>query len=410
MHASLNMPPIERHLLTPERHLYRQDYTSTVLPRHVFKDDVASDEPKKLVKTRIYKRKLALLIAAHNEELVIEQTIRSALRAGMKRQDIYIVDDNSSDTTSRIVCEILGKTQTCKVRRSGKGLALTKAMKKFQLCERYQWVHIADADGGFSPDYFHVFRAKLNRKFAAATGYVRSLPGDSVSQYRVVEYTLGLEIHRRFQALVHTIPVIPGPTSCFRTDVLKQLNFANKSMTEDFDVTLQLHRKQLGHIQYIPEAIAYTQDPQTFSDYSKQITRWNRGMLQSMNRHGIGRHGNRIDAYLTYQMLQNLGFFAYIFIFLPLLVYLSHKPSIIATIFLWDIGIMFGIVVGVASKTRRFDILSAFPQIYVLRWLSAMIFLRSYIEVIVLRKFRITNGVWGTAGRRYKTEVNLLAT
>jgi glycosyltransferase involved in cell wall biosynthesis len=174
-----------------QRIIRRNDYSTVTLERNVYLNGRNNEQiiMNATKPARIYKRKLALLIAAHNEELVIEQTVRSAIRAGMKPQDIYVVDDNSSDATSKIVRGILGRTQVIKVRRSGKGLALTKAARKFQLAERYDWIHIADADGGFSPDYFKVFRAQLNPKFAAATGYVRSLPGDSVSQYRVMEYT-----------------------------------------------------------------------------------------------------------------------------------------------------------------------------------------------------------------------------
>ena len=40
---------------------------------------------------------LALIIPAHNEELVIEATIISAMKAGQKRDDIYVVDDASTD-------------------------------------------------------------------------------------------------------------------------------------------------------------------------------------------------------------------------------------------------------------------------------------------------------------------------
>ncbi len=359
---------------------------------------------------RVYKRKLALLIAAHNEEMVIEQTLRSAIRAGMKPENIYVVNDNSSDATSKIVRSVLGKSQLLRVHRSGKGLALSKASKKFKLTERYEWIHIADADGGFASNYFKVFRANLDpTKYAAATGYVRSLPGGSVSQYRVMEYTLGLEIHRRFQALTHTVPIIPGPTSCFRSDVFANVNFANHSLTEDFDVTLQIHRKHLGRIQYIPSAVAYTQDPKTVADFTKQITRWNRGMLQAMHSHRIGRHANRIDAYLTYQMLQNLGFFAYIFVIIPLIVMSKHNPALIANIFLWDVSIIFFISLSTALRAGRLDILSAFPQIYMLRWISAAVFLRSFVEVVILRKFRNTDGVWGTSGRRYKSDTNLLS-
>src|SRR6266571_1625058 len=64
------------------------------------------------------KRMLALLIAAHNEELVLENTIRSAIHAGMKPEDIYVVDDNSHDTTSKIARAIIGSNNTFKVRHS----------------------------------------------------------------------------------------------------------------------------------------------------------------------------------------------------------------------------------------------------------------------------------------------------
>src|SRR5260221_11469454 len=38
---------------------------------------------------RVYKRKLALLLPGHNEELIIAITIRSAIKAGQKKRDIF---------------------------------------------------------------------------------------------------------------------------------------------------------------------------------------------------------------------------------------------------------------------------------------------------------------------------------
>lgn len=356
------------------------------------------------------KTMLALLIAAHNEEVVIEQTIRSAIRAGMKPEHIYVVDDNSSDDTSKIAKAILGEKNVIKVRRSGKGLALTKAAKRFHLATRYRWIHIADADGGFATNYFPVFRRELRVKYAAATGYVRSLPGKTVSQYRVVEYTLGMEIQRRFQAATHTVTVIPGPTSCFRSDVFQKLNFANHSLAEDFDVTLQIHRQGLGRVQFIPGAVAYTQDPETVKDFVKQITRWNRGILQGMHRHKIGLRPTRVDAYLTYQVFQNLLFFSSFFIILPILALSRNPANLFATTFLMDVLITLGVVVAIAAKTRRWDILAAYPIIYALRWVSLYVFMRSFLEVTILRKYLITDGVWGTSGRRYKSNIDLVTT
>lgn len=351
---------------------------------------------------RIYMRKLALMIAAHDEELVIEQTIRSAVRGGMKKRDIYVVDDCSSDNTSKLARAILGKDNVCRVRRSGKGLALAKGTAKFQLTKRYDWIHIADADGGFATDYFYVFRRHLRPKYAVATGYIKSLPGYSVSQYRVYEYTIGMEIHRRFQVLAQTVPVIPGPTSCFRSDVFEQLNFDNKSLTEDFDVTLQLHRKKLGKVQFIPGAIAYTQDPRNVHDFVKQITRWNRGILQGSRRHNIGFRLQRIDAYLSYQIIQNLVFFVNYALVMPYIAFRRHSPALLATLFIFDVVTTLVVTFLVSMRSKRWDILSAFPQVYILRWVTLFVFLRAFVEVTILRRFRLSDGGWSTSGRRYK--------
>jgi poly-beta-1,6-N-acetyl-D-glucosamine synthase len=346
-------------------------------------------------------RTIGLLIAGHNEELVIAKTIRSAIKAGMDRDNIFFVNDASTDNTRSVVSEILPKSNILHVRRSGKGLALKKASKKFNLCARYRWIHIADADGGFAPKYFTTLRKKLNAKHAAATGYVRSLPGSNVSQFRVFEYTIGLELHRRFQTLFNVVPVIPGPSSIFRNDVFGQLNFANGSMTEDFDVTLQLHRKKLGTVQFIPEAIAYTQDPQTIVDLTKQLTRWNRGTLISSAHHRIGRRAQAIDLYLSYQIIQNLLFVVNYLVLVPYIAYRRHSLAIVAAAFLWDVLLSAVLVVLVAMRSKRFDVISAFPLVYVFRWISVAVFMKAYIEVVILRKFRTTTNasIWKNTSR-----------
>ena len=351
------------------------------------------------------KKVMALLIAAHNEELVIAQTLQSAIATGMKAADIYVVDDNSQDKTSAIARSIVGPKNVVKVRRSGKGLALTKAARKFDLVGNYRWIHIADADGGFAPNYFKIFRKELSNDFVAATGYVRSLPGSNISQYRVFEYTIGMELHRRFQSLAHVVSVIPGPTSCFRSDVFAKVDFANKSLTEDFDVTLQIHRQKLGKILFIPKAVAYTQDPQNLQDFIKQITRWNRGVAQGIRRHKIGKRSQRIDVYLSYQIFQNLLFFINYAVIIPFVAITNHSSEVVAAAFLFDCLVTFALTVLVAIRTQRWDVLSSYPVIYAMRWVTMAVFLKSFFEVFVLRRFKHSDGIWGTAGRRYKTSI-----
>lgn len=362
--------------------------------------------PKVIIPQR-NKPVLALLVAAHNEELVLGNTLQSAINAGMKAEHIYVVDDNSSDKTSLVAKCIIPASNVIKVRRSGKGLALTKAARKFDLTSRYRWIHIADADGAFSPNYFAVFRRELRIKNAAATGYIKSLPGKRISEYRVFEYTIGMEIHRRLQSWLNVMPVIPGPTSCFRADVFAKVNFDNKSLTEDFDVTMQLHRQKLGRIQFIPDAIAYTQDPRNMQDFTKQITRWNRGGLMSMRRHKIGRKPTLLDAYLTYTILQNFLFFLCYAVWVPYLSISRHNNSYFAAAFVLDVFITYIMALLVAMRSKRWDSLSAFPIVYVLRWVSLGVFLKTFFEVIVLRRFRSHHGAWeNSSTRRYAVVVS----
>jgi cellulose synthase/poly-beta-1,6-N-acetylglucosamine synthase-like glycosyltransferase len=349
---------------------------------------------------------LALLISAHNEELVLENTLRSAIAAGMKKADIFVVDDNSADATSDIARKVIGPNNVVRVKRSGKGLALTKASKHFKLTKRYRWIHIADADGGFAPDYFPIFRGSLRSEYAAATGYISSLPGSAIGDFRVFEYTIGMEIHRRFQAFAHTVSVIPGPTSCFRWDVFEKVDFANKSLTEDFDVTLQIHRKKLGKIQFIRDAVAYTQDPKNIKDYRRQIRRWNRGIMQGVNRHKIGRRFTRIDAYLSYQIVQNLLFFFNYCVLMPFVAWQRHNVDVVAEVFLFDVLLTFVLAFLVAAKARRWDVLSAFPYVYALRWVQLFVFLRAFIEVGIFRRFKVSDGTWAVMGRRYKQNIS----
>ena len=377
----------------------RTGYENTLYPRRFAGLNLPYFQPEK------YKTMVALLIAAHNEELVLENTLRSAIAAGMEPRHIYVVDDASADSTSKIAKEILGQHNVIKVKHSGKGLALSIAAAYFNLSRRYRWIHIADADGAFAPDYFRVIRSRLRVKYAAATGYVRSLSGSYIGQYRVFEYTIGLDVMRRFQSVANVVSVIPGPTSCFRSDIFDKLNFANHSLTEDFDVTLQIHRSKLGKIQYIPQAIAYTQDPKNLVDYVKQITRWNRGIMQCVLRHHIGFKLTRIDAYLSWQILQNLLFFTNYFFWLPALMILTGKGlSLVAGALLYDISLIAVMVSYAAYRSRRSDIISAFPFIYMLRWISVFIFLKSFIEVGLLRQHRLSSGTWDVVCRRYKAD------
>jgi len=346
-------------------------------------------------------RKLALILPAHDEEMVIAATVRSALAAGQDPQDIFVVSDGSLDTTVLIALVHLPWYNVFAQPQGGKAMAISNGIKHFDIVERYRWVHIADADGVFSPSYFRELESRLDDSFVAATGHVQSLRGGWISRYRTYEYTIGLEVMRRIQNFLGVIPVIPGATCVFRTDIIDQLDFTHPSLTEDMDLTVQIHRHKLGKIAFIPQAKAFTQDPKDFSDYYKQITRWYRGAWQVMTRHKIGLRPHKIDGYMDYMILEEVVLLLELTV-LPFIAWWGQNYGPLALMFLNDLVIFFLLTLWAARLNRRPDIISAFPMFYILRLVNLYVFFKSWYEIVVQQKFSSAVPGWTNAGRRYR--------
>ena len=354
-------------------------------------------------KDGMFKKKLALLLPGHNEELIVATTIASAIAAGQRKEDIYVVDDGSDDDTRRIAVGLLGKNNVLSVKRSGKAMAVHKAIQKFDIINRYTWLHVADADSIFSPDYFRAFRKKLDpAKYAVAVGFVQSMRGNWISTYRAMTYTYSQHVNRRIQSWLGMISVFPGPVTCFRTDIIDKLEFGGNSLTEDFDITLQVHRKRLGNIVFIPGAINYTQDPQTLSDFCKQNMRWQRGLFQGIKRYHIGLRAQRIDVSLGFQMAQTLLFLAQILILIPYIIATTGNWMIIPVWVAVDIILNGAIAILCSVAAKRWNLIGALPYFYFLRWTEIGIYLWAAIEVLILGKFKDEFKGWATEGRRYK--------
>ncbi len=355
-----------------------------------------------LKKRRVVKKKLALLLPGHNEELIIATTIRSAIAAGQNKRDIFVVDDDSSDDTRKIAVEMLGEQNVLTVERSGKALAVKKAIAHFNIETRYEWLHIADADSIFSPDYFRIYKSKLTKDYVVAVGFVQSLRGNWISTYRALTYTFSQHVNRRIQSYLGMISVFPGPITCFRTDILHKLDFEAKTVTEDFDITLQVHRYNMGKIVYIPRAINYTQDPQSLRDFIKQSQRWQRGLWQGVKKYRIGLHRQRIDLSLGFQMLQTIIFFAQLGILLPFILFREHNWMFIPVAIAADFIMNSIIAVWASFAAKRWNLLGALPYFYFLRWVEISIYVYAFIEIMVLKRFETEAKGWMTEGRRYK--------
>jgi biofilm PGA synthesis N-glycosyltransferase PgaC len=350
------------------------------------------------------RRKMALLLPGHNEELIIATTIRSAIAAGQNRRDIFVVNDASTDDTSLIVTELLGKQNVLNVKRSGKALAVQKAIKKFHIERDYQWLHVADADSLFSPDYFRIYRKKLSSEYVVAIGFVQSLRGNWISTYRAFSYTYGQHVYRRIQAALGMISVFPGPVTSFRTDILSKLELTGNNVTEDFDITLQVHRKKLGKIVYIPKAINYTQDPQSFHDFCNQSMRWYTGFFQGIQEYRIGLGRQRIDIGIGFQLLQTAFFLVQVLVLFPIILIETHHWLAIPIAISIDFILTSVLTILSAIAIKRWTLIGVLPFFYFLRIAEIVMYFTAFIQIFALKRYTSGFKGWATEGRRYKID------
>ena len=325
-----------------------------------------------------------VLIPAHNEEVVIQETLNSLQRAGFDPDDIYIVDDRSSDDTYQICSNNKVNIVTTPI-NFGKAGAQQYAIKYFELCDKYKHVIMMDADTKVYPDFRDVLYSNmvLYPGVDLFVGQVTSSKADNIySAYRAIEYTFSHEVIKKGQDRFGVIYVAPGCVSIYSTSILRHLKFDSTILAEDMDLTIQVH-KMKGRIKYLHDAKVITQDPKTIRDYHNQLMRWYRGFWQVVLKHG--RKHDRlslVNFYILYLILDSL-FMNRALLFMLALVGIYHTP-IIAALML-DMCIFALVGLYASYSTRRIDLIHKIPVVYFLSLFNTYAYIRSFFEVIVLR-------------------------
>jgi poly-beta-1,6-N-acetyl-D-glucosamine synthase len=245
----------------------------------------------------IEKGGVAIVIAAHNEELVIEKTLDSAM-SQVPRGQVYVASDGSTDATTELALRRGANVLDLNPNR-GKAGAIVAAIDHFDLVERYDVVMLLDADTVLAADYLDsglplfddpeivavAGRASTIFSPPPATAIGRILVTYRQRVYIAVQYLLK---YGQASRLVNVVSIVPGFASMYRTRVVKSIDIDAPGLSiEDYNMTFEIHAKSLGRIAFNPRAaIAHTQDPDTLRDYAKQVRRWSLGFWQTLLRHG----------------------------------------------------------------------------------------------------------------------------
>ena len=248
-------------------------------------------------KTRIGTDEVAVLIPAHNEEATLAACI-DAVSKIVRPCNIFVGSDASTDRTVEIA-----RSRGCQVAdirpSRGKARVLKYLIDKFEICRRYKAVMLLDADS--EPDPSYLARALPlfdDGSVVAIAGHVLTRwETHAVPRWSMFFVAYRVRLYRLLQALTrygqtwkrtNVAYIVPGFASMYRTSVLPKIDIAAPGLIiEDFNMTFELHRLQLGRIAYHPDIRCVSRDPLSLRDYVKQVKRWNLGFWQTVRRNGI---------------------------------------------------------------------------------------------------------------------------
>ena len=242
---------------------------------------------------------VAVLIAAHDEELVIADAVAAA-RTLVPARNVFVVSDGSNDATVALARDA-GATAWDLFPNRGKAGAIRAGLQRFRIPERFPLLMLLDADSRPRPDYLRTgLPLFTDPGVVAVAGRATTAPdapttwtGRFLTGYRERTYVCTQYLHKFGQASrgADAVAIVPGFASLYRTDILDRVDIDAPGLSiEDFNMTFEVHAKRLGRIAFHPEcAVAETQDPAAWRDYGVQVRRWSLGFWQTLRRHGLHR-------------------------------------------------------------------------------------------------------------------------
>jgi cellulose synthase/poly-beta-1,6-N-acetylglucosamine synthase-like glycosyltransferase len=230
---------------------------------------------------------VSVVMAAYNEGKVIDGTLRSLLDADYKGEvEIIVVDDGSRDDTAAEVQKIVSvdaRVRLLQQENRGKARALQRALAAV----RHRVVVFIDADTHFQRDTLSsLLEPFADKNVAAVSGHAKvGNLRTFIARCQALEYTCGFNLDRRAYTRWNCITVVPGAISAIRKNAIDQAGgLSLETLAEDTDLTLALH-KDRQRIVYVPQAIAWTEAPESVRTLARQRFRWAYGTLQCLWKH-----------------------------------------------------------------------------------------------------------------------------
>jgi cellulose synthase/poly-beta-1,6-N-acetylglucosamine synthase-like glycosyltransferase len=230
---------------------------------------------------------ISVVMAAYNEGKVVGKTLRALLGNDYKGEiEVIVVDDGSRDETAaevERVAQVDPRVRLLQQENRGKAWALQRGLAVVH----HGIVVFIDADTQCQRDTLpRLLEPFADERIGAVSGHAKvGNLRTFIARCQALEYTCGFNLDRRAYNRWNCITVVPGAISAIRKDAIDQAGgLSLQTLAEDTDLTLSLH-KHRQQIVYVPDAIAWTEAPESVRTLARQRFRWAYGTLQCLWKH-----------------------------------------------------------------------------------------------------------------------------
>ena len=229
---------------------------------------------------------VAVLIPAHNEGIVIEDTLRAMTRLQYKgKLDIYVLDDRSKDDTAEIAQEfaaVFSRIHYIPVpegSHAGKSRVLNYGLS----ISDSDYFIVYDADNEPESDALEklVRSAETTKNAAGAVGYVktRNAKANMLTGMIALEFQVFQLLMQCGRWKVFKLGSLAGTNMLLRRAVIDELGgYDVFALAEDAELTVRL--TAAGYLlPVVPTSRTWEQEPERVKTFIKQRTRWLTGNI-----------------------------------------------------------------------------------------------------------------------------------
>ena len=256
---------------------------------------------------------VTVVVIGHNEETGIRRCVLSLREQSRAPDEIIVVSDGSTDRMPTVLADLqregLIDQAHCTELRGGKSAGIN-------LAERWASGDIViNVDCDCSYDR-HALRRVLapfeDPAVGAVSGniLVRNPTAGLVATFQAIEYLISISLGKQASALIDQVVCVSGAFGAFRREALEAVNGIDVGGGEDLDLTLKL-RKAGWKVRFAPDAICYTDTPDTLRALTSQRFRWERDAVRLRYRKHLDLMNPFAENFRLSELLHELEFIVF---------------------------------------------------------------------------------------------------